>query len=101
VTLDKLAAKNLPVQVDWVGRAPDDMRITEASVSPGTVRLVGASRQLESMETVYTQRLDIGKLSASGELTTRIVLKQPTLRVAEGADDRVEVSYVMKKRETK
>jgi len=101
VTLDKLAAKTLPVQVDWAGRAGDDMRITEANVSPGTVRLVGASRQLESMDTVYTQRVDIGKLSASGKLTTRLALKQPTLRMAEGADNRVEVSYVMKKRETK
>ncbi len=99
VNLDKMAVKEFPVQVNWVGRPPEGMLIKSAGLSPSTIRLVGASRQLEALHTVYTEPVDAGKLESSGTFFTKLLLEPPSLQVAEPGEDRIEVRYVMGERE--
>ena len=98
VNMDKLVTKRLPIQINWVGRSPEGMQLKTVSLSPSTVRVVGASRQLEEIETVYTEPVDIGKLQSSGSFFTKLVLDPTSLRVSQGEANRIEVKYVMRER---
>ena len=98
VSLDKLSSKRIPIQVDWVGSPPAGMRLESAILSPSTISIVGASRQLEAIDTIYTEPVDIGKLSSSGTFHTKLLLEPTSAQIAEGEADRIEVTYIMRER---
>ncbi len=98
VTLDVPVTKELPVQVDWIGRLPENTSLTFVDVSPETVKVVGGSKTLEKVNTVYTSPVRLDSLSKSGFITTQIVLSPPSLRLAPSASDRVTVHYRLEER---
>ncbi|HMA86077.1 MAG TPA: diadenylate cyclase [Desulfosalsimonadaceae bacterium] len=98
VTLDKLTTKVIPIQVNWVGEMPGGMLLKSAEVSPSTVKVVGASQRLAETPTIYTEPVRLGRLEASGTFNAKLILEPASLQVAEGAEDRVKVTYVMQSR---
>ena len=98
VTLDIPASKELPIQVDWTGRLPENTALTQVSVSPETVRVVGGSKTLEKVYTVYTSPVRLDSLSKSGSFTAQIVLSPPSLKLAPSYSDRVTVHYLLEPR---
>ncbi len=44
VSLDVLVIKELPIQVDWTGKLPDDLILTNATVTPAKTKLIGERR---------------------------------------------------------
>ncbi len=78
VTLDIPVSKDLPIQVDWAGRLPENTMLTRVSVDPETVKVIGGSKTLEKVSTVYTSPVRLDSLSKSGSATSQIVL--PRLR---------------------
>jgi uncharacterized protein (TIGR00159 family) len=93
VTLDVPATKELPVQVDWTGHLPENSVLTDVSVVPETVKVVGGSKTLEKVSTVYTSPLRLDTLSKSGSSTCQIVLSPPSLKLAPSCSERVTVHY--------
>jgi YbbR domain-containing protein len=93
VTLDVPATRDLRVQVDWIGRLPENVALREVSVSPDTIKVIGGSQTLEKVATVYTSPVRLDNLHKSGSLTTPIVLSPPSLRLASSSPDRVTVQY--------
>ena len=93
VTLDIPATKELPVQVDWIGHLPENLVLTEVSVTPETIKVVGGSKTLEKVSTVFTapQRLDV--ITKSGSVTLPVVLSPPSLKIAPTSPERVSVHY--------
>jgi len=98
VTLDIPATKDLPIQVDWAGRLPENTTLTRVSVEPETVKVVGGSKTLEKVSTVYTSPLRLDSLSKSGSSTSQIVLSPPSLKLAPSCSDRVTVRYQLEQR---
>ena len=98
VTLDRLSTKEVPVQVDWVGQLPEGKVIRSARISPSTIRIVGPSRALEAIDTVYTEAVDIGNLRDSGTFSAGVILEPSALEVDGKEDVRVEISYTTGKR---
>jgi len=98
VTLDKLTTKVIPIQVNWVGEMPGGMLLKSAEVSPSTAKVVGASQRLAETPTIYTEPVRLGRLEASGTFNAKLILEPASLQVAEGAEDRVKVTYVMQSR---
>ena len=98
VTLDIPVAKDLPVQVDWTGRLPENTTLTQVSVSPETVRVVGGSKTLEKVNSVYTSPVRLDTLSKSGSFTVPIVLSPPSLKLAPSFSDRVTVHYLLEEK---
>ncbi len=47
VTLDVPITKELPIQVDWVGRLPENLLLIKAKVIPEVVKVIGGSKILE------------------------------------------------------
>lgn len=100
VTLDVPATKELPIQVDWIGRLPENSSLTDVKVVPDTVKVVGGSKTLEKVNTIYTAPLRLDSLSKSGFMATQVVLSPPSLKIAPSCSERVTVHYRMEERTT-
>jgi uncharacterized protein (TIGR00159 family) len=98
VELDITIEKQLPVQVDWVGKLPEDLSLVEAGLDPPTVTIVGGKRILDTMKTIYTEKVPLDTLKADGSLVAKLALQPASLKVADGSRDKVTISYVTKKR---
>lgn len=98
VTLDVPATKELPVQVDWVGRLPENRALAGVIVSPETIKVIGGSKTLEKVGTVYTAPVRLDALYKSGSITSPVVLSPPSLRIASASPDRVTIHYTLQEK---
>ena len=98
VTLDVPFTKDIPVQVDWVGRLPETLILTKATVSPESFKVVGGSKILEKVNTIYTAPVRLDTLTKPGTLTTTLVLTPPSLKLTPGNSDKVIVTYIIEER---
>lgn len=98
VTLDIPMGKELPIQVDWVGKSPEDLILVETKVDPEKIEVIGGVRQLENISTIYTQKVPIDQIKEKGTITVNLALYPATLKVAPGSKDSITVKYVAKKR---
>ena len=93
VDLDVLIKKELPVQIDWVGRLPDHFILAEANLEPQTVEIIGGKRMLEKMTTLYTEKVPINNLEVEGVITANVALNPASLKIAPGSEEKVTIRY--------
>jgi len=93
VDLDVLIKKELPVQIDWVGRLPDHFILAEATLEPHTVEIIGGKRMLEKMTTLYTEKVPINNLEIEGVITANVALNPASLKIAPGSEEKVTIRY--------
>ncbi len=98
VDLDVLIKKELPVQIDWVGRLPDHFILEEATVEPQTVEIIGGKRMLEKMTTLYTEKVPINNLEVEGVITANVALNPASLKIAPGSEEKVTIRYLTRLR---
>ncbi len=98
VDLDVLIKKELPVQIDWVGRLPDHFILEEATVEPQTVEIIGGKRMLEKMTTLYTEKVPINNLEVEGVITVNVALNPASLKIAPGSEEKVTIRYLTRLR---
>ena len=98
VDLDVLIKKELPVQIDWVGRLPDHFILEKATVEPQTIEVIGGKRMLEKMMTLYTEKVPLDNLEVEGVLSANVALNPASLKVAPGSAERVTISYLTRLR---
>lgn len=98
VTLDIPTTRELPIQVDWVGRLPENMVLSSVTVSPDIVKVIGGSKTLEKVSTVYTAPVRLDSLTRSGSVTTQVVLSPPSLRLASNSPEKVTIQYQLNER---
>jgi diadenylate cyclase len=98
VELDVLIKKELPVQIDWVGRLPDHFILEQASVEPKTVEIIGGQRMLEKMKTIYTEKIPLNNLEVEGVITANVALNPASLKIAPGSEERVTIKYLTRLR---
>lgn len=97
VTLDVPVTAELPIQVDWVGRLPENLTLVKARIIPETVKVIGGSQTIEKANTVYTTSLRLDSLTKSGTTTASLAIP-PSLKLFPGAPDKVTITYVIKER---
>jgi uncharacterized protein (TIGR00159 family) len=95
VTLDRMVKKELPVQVDWVGRLQEPYVIAQVKIDPPAVQVSGSSRILSDISAIYTEKVSVDQINRSGTLSARLVLSPPSLKVS---SDKVTVEYTVKER---
>jgi diadenylate cyclase len=100
VTLDKTITKELPVQVDWVGKLPEDIILSQVKIDPEKVNVIGGKRILENISTLYTEKVPLDNINQSGTTTVNLVLNPASLKIAPGSKDRIKLIYMVKPRET-
>lgn len=98
VNLDIVSQKEIPVQVDWVGRLPDGLIMTEARPSPNRVSLVGSSQILAGISTVYTEKVRLDDVKRSGTINTQLLLRPSSVSLAPEFGPTVKVTYVLAER---
>jgi uncharacterized protein (TIGR00159 family) len=97
VNLDVLAEKEIPIQVDWVGKLENGLLLTAVRTVPQTVVVIGASRYLNTLDTIYTEKVPVEPLRQSGTLVATLALNPARLKLAPGYEDAVTVDYTIKK----
>ena len=98
VQLDLPVAKELPIQVDWVGALPKGLIMRMVRVAPDRIKVVGGVQVLKPIRTVYTERVHLGNLQESGQLTVGLSLEPSSVKPADGFKSKVEVFYTIEKR---
>jgi YbbR domain-containing protein len=98
VELDKFIKKELPVQIDWVGKLPDRFILTDATIIPKTVEIIGGKRMLEKMLTIYTEKVSLNNLAGKGIITANLALNPASLKIAPNSKEKVIIRYATKLR---
>ena len=98
VNLDAPVTKELPVQVDWAGKLPDNLNLVKVSVTPETVKVIGGSQVLDHAGTIYTAPVRLDSLAKSGSVTTTLVLTPPSLKLISNSNEKVTVNYVVEEK---
>ena len=98
VDLDITIKKKLPVQVDWVGKLPDNLILVETEVDPGGVEIIGSKRILEKIATIYTEKVPLDKLQENGSITATLALQPASLKIAPGSKEKISIKYVTRER---
>lgn len=98
VTLDTLVVKELPLQVDWTGKLVPDLILEKVELQPDRIKLIGGSKILDNISTMYTEKVVLDNLKDSGTMTVKIALTPASLKVSEDSKDKVNITYVIRKR---
>ncbi|MHC4457395.1 MAG: diadenylate cyclase CdaA [Planctomycetota bacterium] len=95
VNLDVLSDKVLPIQVDWVGKLMDNLILENAEITPKEVKIVGGKQLLEKISTIYTEKIPLDTINASGTLTANLALNPATLKIGPGLPNKVVIKYLI------
>jgi diadenylate cyclase len=95
VTLDMTVKKDLPVQVDWIGKLQDPYVIAQVKIDPPRVQVSGSARVLSNIYAVYTEKVSVDPINRSGTLTAKLIPSPPSLKLS---PDRVTIEYIVKER---
>jgi YbbR domain-containing protein len=99
VDLDVTVRKELPIQIDWAGRLPENIVLAEAAVEPQRIEIIGSKRVLENIQTIYTEKVPLDRLRDVGVLEAALAIQPASLKVAPGSSDRVLIKYLTRRRE--
>jgi uncharacterized protein (TIGR00159 family) len=99
VLIDETIKKELPVQVDWVGKLADNLILVDSVTNPAKVEVTGSKRILEEIVTIYTEKVLLDELNDKGEITANLVLSPASLKIAPGSKDKVTIQYLIRERE--
>jgi len=98
VNLDLLAKKNLAIQPDWTGKLPPDRIVKEFHTDPETVTVIGGSKTLKDLQTIYTEKIPLDNITADGKVTADLILLPSSLKLANESQNSVKVIYTIAKR---
>jgi diadenylate cyclase len=97
-TLEVTIKKELPMQVDWVGKLPEHLILSAIKLDPETIEVIGGNRILENISTIYTAKIPLDNLQQSGSMMIKPVLNPASLKFSSESNDKIIVSYVIKSR---
>jgi uncharacterized protein (TIGR00159 family) len=98
VDLDVTIKKKLPVQVDWVGKLPENLILVETEIEPGGVEIIGGKRILDKIATIYTEKVSLDKLKDQGTISANLALQPASLKIAPGSKEKISIKYLTRER---
>ena len=99
VFVDVPLKKEIPVQAFWVGKLPPGLIMTQVSVSPEKIVVIGPSQSLADINTLFTEPVSLDGITESGKTTARIAFNPPTIRPSNQSQSDVQLEYMVQKRE--
>ena len=99
VLIDETIKKEVPIQIDWAGKLPEQLILVDSVSNPETVEVVGGKRVLEKVGTIYTEKVFLDGLRGKGEITANLALNPASLSIAPGSKDKVTIQYLIRPRE--
>ncbi|HSO67941.1 MAG TPA: diadenylate cyclase [Desulfatirhabdiaceae bacterium] len=101
VILDIPVSKEIPIQVDWTGKLPENLRIERVTLDPEKITVVGGSQILKNIQTIYTEKIPLDNLTTSRSMTVNLALRPASLKVGPGFREKLVVEYVIKEKTAK
>ncbi|MCD6387868.1 MAG: diadenylate cyclase CdaA [Desulfobulbaceae bacterium] len=98
VSLDIPIKKKLPIQIDWVGKLADHLILESASVDPKRVSVIGGSKILKHINTIYTEKVPLGNIDKSGRRSVNLVLNPVSLKAIRSSNSQLTITYIVKSR---
>ena len=95
VTLDKTITKQLPVQVDWVGKLPENLILSQLKIDPEKIEIIGGKRILENISTLYTEKVPLDNINKTGTTIVSLAFNPASLKIADRSKDRIKLTYVV------
>jgi len=95
VTLDKIITKQLPIQVNWVGKLSENIILSQVKIDPEKIGIIGGKRILENISTLYTEKVPLDNISKTGTTTVGLALNPASLKIASGSKDRIKLTCVV------
>lgn len=83
VTLDRLIEKQVPVEVDFLGRPAFGYEIQEVEVKPPRVRVRGPRNRMKTLDFVYTRAIDLAEQNEDLEREVDLRPPAPSLRLVD------------------
>jgi uncharacterized protein (TIGR00159 family) len=96
VSLDVLDKKDLPVQVDWTGKLPDNLRMERINIDPSAVQIIGGRQILKNITTLYTEKIPLESIQSSRTIIVNLALSPASLKAAPGFKDKITVVCIVK-----
>jgi diadenylate cyclase len=96
VTLDVPDKKDLPVQVDWIGKLPENLRMEKVTIEPSVVQIIGGRQLLKNITTVYTEKIPLESIQSSRTIIVNLALSPASLKVAPAFKDKITVECTVK-----
>jgi YbbR domain-containing protein len=86
--------------VDWAGKLPENVLLAEAAVEPARVEVVGGKTILETISTIYTEKVPLDRLrEGGGVIEAGLVIQPASLKLTSGSSDKVSIKYITRRRE--
>lgn len=95
--LDVQMQKTFPIQVDWAGKLPVNLRLVSVKLDPEYAVVQGGAQQLEKITTIYTEPVLLDQTTQSGTLKANPVLPYTALTLL-SPGGAVHIDYEMRKR---
>ncbi|MBF0302543.1 MAG: DNA integrity scanning protein DisA nucleotide-binding domain protein [Desulfamplus sp.] len=91
--------RNIPVQVDWSGKLADNLILESVNITPVTVKVIGVSPGIETVATIYTEKVPLDNITSigSGTIQAGIVMFPSSLKT-DGSIKTVTINYTVRER---
>jgi len=99
VSLDIPVKKELPVQIDWVGKLAEHLILKSAKVEPEIVSVIGGSKVLQQISTIYTEKVPLDNIDKTGRLSVNLALNPASLKIAETSNGKAMITFTVNRRE--
>ena len=88
---ERRVEREVPVKIRLGDPATAGYRVTDESVEPGLVRVIGPESRVLQVRFAETDPIDLGGVTESGDFQTRIFVNDPQVRLASSPMVRVKV----------
>ncbi len=96
VTLDIPEKKEFPVQADWTGKLPENLRIESITLEPSSIQIIGGKELLKNISTIYTEKIPLESIRSSRTIVANLALSPASLKVATGFREKVSIECIVK-----
>ena len=79
--------------MDWIGKLPEQLVLTEARIDPPRVTIIGGSRILEQISTIYTEKVPLDNIKESGTMLVNLALSPASLKISSPSKEKVGITY--------
>ena len=96
INLDTLVEKEIPIQPHWIGKLKNGLIMTEARVVPPVVRVSGGGLGLKEISTIFTEQIQLDRITQSGTITVNLILAPASLKLKN--TDKIQIQYLIVKK---
>jgi diadenylate cyclase len=67
-------------------------------ITPDSVQVIGGRRTLNTISTIYTEKVPLDPIKKSGAVTAKLAIRPASLKLGPDSKDKVTVEYVVEER---